>query len=372
MKINYYMPTRVIAGENCVFENRAVLKDLGRRALIVTGKHSARANGSYADVVKALEANGQTYALYDQVVSNPTVDNAYEAAALARREQCGFIVAIGGGSPLDAAKVAAALALREVEKAEIFGTVFTGALPIAAVPTTAGTGSEVSPAAVLTNDAEQTKTSISFPALFARFAFLDARYTETLPRQVTINTAIDALSHAIEGMLSIRASAPSDMLARESIRLIAECFEDLGGEQAGLPVRWKLLYASTLAGMVIANAGTTAVHALGYMLTYFKHLDHGRANGLLLAQYLRFVEEAERSPKAGPSGRIGEILGALQLGSVGEFARILDRLLGEKEKPEDLELEYYADRSITTKNIQNCALKPDRDDLLRILRGSFA
>jgi alcohol dehydrogenase class IV len=371
MKINSYMPVRVLAGENCVFEYRSFLKELGDRALIVTGKHSARANGAYADAVKALEANGQSHVLYDQVVSNPTVDNAYEAAALARREQCGFIVAIGGGSPLDSAKAAAALALQEVGKAELFGTAFTRALPVAAIPTTAGTGSEVTPSAVLTNDAEQTKTSISSPVLFARFAFLDARYTGALPRRVTINTAIDALSHAIEGMLSIRASALSDLPARESIRLIAECFEDLGGEQPGLPVRWKLLYASTLAGTVIANTGTTAGHALGYMLTYFKHIDHGRANGLLLAEYLKFIEE-----KTGPSGRLGEILGALRMGSVGEFARVLDRLLdgdpGPQEKPEAPELEYYADRSIKAKNIQNCAVKPDREDLLRILQGSFA
>ena len=313
MNINYYMPTRIIAGAHCVFENRSLLKELGDRALIVTGKHSAKANGSYADVVKALEANGQTHVLYDRVVSNPTVDNAFEAADLARREGCGFIVAIGGGSPLDAAKAAAALALREIKRAEIFGTVFTAALPIAAVPTTAGTGSDVTPYAILTNDAEQTKTSVSSPALFARLAFLDAAYTAALPRRVTVNTAVDALSHAIEGLLSIRASAPSDLLARESIRLIAECFDDLDRENPGPQVRGKLLYASTLAGMVIANTGTTAVHALGYMLTYFKHIDHGRANGLLLAHYLKFIEEQE-----GPSGRLAESLGALRLENLGE------------------------------------------------------
>jgi alcohol dehydrogenase class IV len=370
MKTNYYMPTRILAGSHCIFENRSFLKELGDRALIVTGKHSAKANGAYGDAVKALEANGQTHVLYDQVVSNPTVDNAFEAAEKARREGCGFIVAIGGGSPLDTAKAAAALALREIDKAEIFRTAFTAALPIAAVPTTAGTGSEVTPYAILTNDPEQTKTSISSPALFARFAFLDAAYTEALPRRVTVNTAIDALSHAIEGMLSVRASAPSDLLARESVRLIAECFDALGGEHPGPEARWKLLYASTLAGMVIANTGTTAVHALGYMLTYFKHVDHGRANGLFLAQYLKFVEEKE-----GPSGRVRDILGALRLGTIGEFSGILNRLLeadqSPAEKPGALELEDYADRSIKAKNIQNCAVKPDRDDLLRILRGSL-
>jgi alcohol dehydrogenase class IV len=367
MKINYSMPTRILMGENCVFEHRGFLGCLGAKALLVTGKHSARANGALDDVVKALEANRQAFFLYDQVMSNPTVDCAFDAAAAAQREGCDFVLAIGGGSPMDAGKAAAALAVQELKRSEIFGASFPKALPIAAVPTTAGTGSEVTPYAILTNDIAQTKTSISSPAMFPQLALLDAGYMRDLSPVVTVNTAIDALSHAVEGMLSVRASALSDILAKESISIIAGCFDALKGEGLDMAVRRNLLYASTLAGMVIANTGTTAIHSMGYMLTYFKHLDHGRANGLLFAEFLKFVEARE---DAKGRRRIPEILSALRMGSLDEFAAALEGLLGKREKVAAGELEQWAEKAIATKNIRNCVVELKKDELLEIFRKS--
>jgi alcohol dehydrogenase class IV len=315
-------------------------------------------------MVKALEANGQTYTLYDKVMSNPTVDCVFEAAELAKSGGYSFVAALGGGSPMDAAKAAAALALTKVRKDELFGAALTDALPVAAVPTTAGTGSELTQYAILTNDAAGTKTSVASPALFPRFAFLDARYTAGLDRNITVNTAIDALSHAVEGMLSLRASALSDVLARESIAAIAACFPVL--EAAGtidMDTRRKLLYASALAGMVIANTGTTAVHAMGYLLTYNKNIDHGRANGLLFANFLKFIEEKEKN--AG-SRRIPAILSALSMKNVDEFGRNLDKLLGVREKLTPAELEQYAETAVKAKNISNCVIRAEREDLLEI------
>jgi alcohol dehydrogenase class IV len=364
MKLDYYMPTKIVTGENCIFENRNLLVGLGKKALIVTGKNSARANGSLADMVRALEANGQAYTLYDKVMSNPTVDCVFEAADLAKSGGCSFVAALGGGSPMDAAKAAAALARIKVQKAELFGAALTDALPVAAVPTTAGTGSEVTQYAILTNDAAGTKTSVASPALFPRFAFLDARYMAGLDRNITVNTAIDALSHAVEGMLSVRASALSDVLARESIAAIAACFPVLeAAGTIGTDTRWKLLYASTLAGMVIANTGTTAVHAMGYLLTYNKNIDHGRANGLLFASFLKFIEEKEKNSG---SRRIPAILSALGMQNVDEFGRNLDKLLGVREKLTSAELEQYAKTAIKAKNILNCVIRAEQADLLEI------
>lgn len=367
MKINYCMPTRVIMGDNCVFENRGFLRDLGKKALIVTGRSSAKANGSYTDLIKALDANGQSYALYDRVMSNPTVDCVFEAAAMAQQERCDCIIAIGGGSPMDAAKAAAGIAVQEVRKADIFAAAFTKALPIAAIPTTAGTGSEVTPYAILTNDAAQTKTSIGSPVLFPRFAFLDAVYMQGLHKQVTINTAIDALSHAIEGMLSVRASPLTDAAAKESIAAIIDSFTAMEQEHLDLKVRQKLLWASTLGGMVIANTGTTAVHAAGYMLTYFKNIDHGRANGLLLGHYLKVLEKKDRTLH---TNRVREMVSVLKPGGLEAFALSLDRLLGIRERFDPAELEDFAERSIKAKNILNCVIKLEKEDILEILKQS--
>jgi alcohol dehydrogenase class IV len=368
MSFNYFMPTRIVMGDNCVFENRFLLAELGAKALIVTGKNSARANGSLDDVTRALGANGQSFYLFDRVMSNPTVDCAFEGAEAAKKEKCDFVIGIGGGSPMDAAKAAAALAVRDIPKALVFTTSYTEALPLAAIPTTAGTGSEVTPYAILTNDEAKTKTSLASPALFPRLALLDAKYLAGLNRATTINTTLDALSHAVEGMLSVRSSPLSDAMAKASIRAIAECFEAV---KAAVPpeVRRKLLWASTLAGMVITNTGTTAVHAMGYQLTYWKNIDHGRANGLLMGEFLKFCAEREASRRP---GRAGEILQALGLESPEAFSLILDSLLGKRETADAVELESWADRALTAKNISNCYIVPDRQDILRMLKNSLA
>jgi alcohol dehydrogenase class IV len=362
------MPTKVVMGEHCVSQNRLLLRELGKRALIVTGRNSARANGSLDDVVQALEANGQSFYLFDQVMSNPTVDCVFEAAGAAKKEGCDFVIAIGGGSPMDAAKAAAALALTDIPRSQVFVSAYPRALPLAAIPTTAGTGSEVTPYAILTNDEAKTKTSLASPALFPRLALLDAKYLDGLSRAVTVNTALDALSHAIEGFLSVRASPLSDLLAEESVRLIAGSFAVLGGERYSPELRRKLLWASTLAGMVITNTGTTAVHALGYQLTYWKNIDHGRANGLLLGEFLRFCAEKEQVL---PERRAKKLLSVMGLESPEAFSRLLDGLLGIREHLSEAERESYVLRALAAKNIANCYIKPDAQDLLQIYAASL-
>jgi alcohol dehydrogenase class IV len=363
-----------VEGDGCVLAERRRLAELGTKALIVTGRRSARANGSLADAEKALAENGQQARLFDQVDSNPTVACVLAGAEMARREGCDFVIGIGGGSPMDAAKVIAALALQPGIKADgIFDAAMSAALPIAAVPTTAGTGSELTPYSILTNDAAETKTSVAGNALFPRVALLDARYTYGLPRNVTVNTAIDAMCHAVEGMLSARSSFMTDTLAIESLSLIGASLVKLAlldNKEPDADCRRTLLRASALAGMVIANTGTTAVHAMGYGLTYHRHIDHGRANGLLLARYLRFVEEREKAADEG-GRKVADILKALGFSSVDGLASALDTLLGEREAFTDAELRSYAAKAITTKNIANCRVKPSEADLLAVMRSSL-
>jgi alcohol dehydrogenase class IV len=372
MTSKYYMPTRVFTGIDCISNNKEVFKTLGKTALIVTGARSAKENGSEKDVRMALESVGISYLLFDRVKSNPTVACVKEGAETARLNGVDFIIAIGGGSPMDAGKAIALLAAQEIDEAELFsGNYKNGVLPVACVPTTAGTGSEVTQYAILTNDKAQTKTSIATDYLFPAVAFLDSKYMRDLPVGTTVNTAIDALSHAVEGMLSVRASLVSNTLATESIRLIMESIPELlkaaaaGTRAISLQTREMLLQASMMAGMVIAQTGTTAVHAMGYSLTYFKDIDHGRANGLLLAEYLRLVEKQQ--PELS-----GRILKSLGLAGVNEFRELMDRLLGTKEAISAEEIRQYSALAMKTKNISNSIVKPDEEDLTRIFEASFA
>lgn len=365
MDYNFYMPTRIIAGKDCIVKNAPVFTSLGKKAMIVTGAASAKKNGSLEDVTKALQSVGVNYVIFDKIMSNPTIAIAYEGAGLAKKEKVNFIIAIGGGSPMDAGKAIALLASQTIKEEDLFsGNYKNQILPMVFVPTTAGTGSEVTQYSILTNDKAQTKTSIATPLLFPTIAFLDAKYMMGLGKTTTINTAIDALSHAVEGMLSARSTIMSNMLAAESIMAIADSLEDLKSGKLSYERREKLLYASMLAGIVIAHTGTTAVHSMGYSLTYFKNIDHGRANGLLLGGFLDFV--IQRKPEL-----IYRILSLMGLSSIESLIAILDELLGEADSITEEEIKEYSKIAIKAKNIPNCAVIPELKDLEEIYRVSM-
>jgi len=364
MKFNFFVPTKIIMDDGCITKNADSLKPLGKKALVVTGARSAKANGSLDALCGALIANGQTWEIFDRVMSNPTVDCVYEGAALARSSGADFVVAIGGGSPMDAAKAIAMLACTDISKEQIFGGGYDKRLPLCCIPTTAGTGSEVTQYAILTNDAAQTKTSLASPALFPDLALLDSGYLEGLSKSVMTNTVIDAFSHAVEGFLANRANVLTDALALEAISVIGGLFSALAEWRLTAEDRAKLLYASTLGGMVIAHTGTTAVHSMGYSLTYFKDIDHGRANGLLLAEFLAFT--AQQRPD-----RVTPILSAAGLDTTADMKRVLARLLGNCEVFTDEEIEKYAVIGIKAKNIANCIVKPSEEDLKELYRLSF-
>jgi len=367
------MPTKVIMGDNCIINNKECLGTLGKKAIIVTGRNSAKVNGSEADVIQALEALNIEYIIYDQVMSNPSIECAYKGAKLAKEEKVDFVIAIGGGSPMDAAKAIALLAAQDIEESQLFsGKYGTEVLPIIAVPTTAGTGSEVTQYSILTNDSLKTKTSIATELIFPTFTFLDSKYMEQLSIVATINTSIDALSHAVEGMLSVRASIISSALASESIRMIMDMTPKLlkalktnDIKVLDSSVREQLLHASFLAGIVIAQTGTTAVHAMGYSLTYFKNIDHGRANGLLLGEYLKLVEKEDPVLTT-------RIIQAMGLDSIEGFQIIIDELFGEKEDISLDEITQFSSMAIKTGNINNCKVKPKEKDIVDMYAISFA
>ncbi|MDR1143091.1 MAG: iron-containing alcohol dehydrogenase [Spirochaetaceae bacterium] len=381
MTLNYLMPTRLLMGENCLFEQRLFLVQLGKKACIVTGKHSAKANGAYDDVVETLKANGQGHVLYDGVMNNPTDTCVFEAGKLAKAEGCDFMLAIGGGSPMDAAKAAAVLAVNDISKEEMFNLQFTTALPIAAVPTTAGTGSEVTQYSVLVDttgpDGKTSrpggpvKRSMGSPLLFPRCAFLDARYMKNLSRNITVHTALDALSHAVEGFLCLRANGISDMLAKESMALMGDCFEPLltfPGNPSEVPpeIREKLLLASTLAGMAISQSGTAVPHSMGYHFTLNWGTDHGRANGLLMKPFLTLCLNRERADSS-ITPRIPALVKALGM-DLERFFDIIEQLLGTRERAAEAELAEWGARPM--KNAANTYIQPTQAEIGALFRAA--
>lgn len=213
-----YMPTKVFFGSGCVSENGAELKALGSRAMIVTGKHSSRINGSLAAVEQALQANGQTYVIFDEIEENPSVETVAVAAGIAVKEQVDFFVAVGGGSPMDASKAISLLAANPsaIDHAEerLYHPEPMQGYPVAAVPTTSGTGSEVTPYAILTRHDLHTKQSIAHK-WFADLAFVDAGYVKTSSYENMVSTCVDALAHLIESYLNTNANAYNGYIQRK-------------------------------------------------------------------------------------------------------------------------------------------------------------
>lgn len=372
MNINFYMPTRAIMAEECIHKSSELIKIYGKKAIIVTGVSSAKSCGALQDVTDVLSNMEIQYCIYDKIKSNPTISSAYEGAEYAKANQADFVIGIGGGSPMDAAKAIALLAAQDIKEEDLFSSKYENlALPIILIPTTAGTGSEVTPYAILTNDKKMTKTSLSTPLLFPKLALLDAKYTKDLPLTVTINTALDAMSHAIEGMLTVRSSDISDNIALESIKQIAMCLKTItygknhsSASHLAFAIREKLLYASMMAGIVIAHTGTTAVHSMGYNLTYFKNIDHGRANALLLPSFLRFVSKSD--PVI-----VKKILFTMGMESMDEFEALFLGLLDGSENITEKELERYATIAIQAKNIKNSRIVPNKEDIIKIYTRSL-
>lgn len=344
MQFKFHMPVRAHFEEGCIRKYGSEMAAFGKKAIIVTGGRSAKASGALDDILEVLKGLGIGYYIFDKVENNPSTANVAEGGAAARQFGADFVIGIGGGSPLDAAKAVAVLAANDMEPEKLFENRFENKpLPVIAVPTTAGTGSEVTPYSVLTRKEKQTKGSFGTPDTFPAIAFLDPVYTESQPHEVTVNTAIDALSHCVEGYLSKRSTPVGDILAREGIRLFGECSQSLANGQISRKIREKLLYASMLGGMVIAHTGTTIVHGAGYNYTYFMDIPHGRANGYLMAEYLRF--NSSYAPD-----KTKDIIALLGLTDIDAFAGLIESLIGKPPELSGEEISKYAAITMTQKS----------------------
>ncbi len=336
-----FMPTRVILGKGCVKENASLFAEFGKKACIVTGKTSAQKSGALADVTETLTSQHIAYTIFDEVENNPSVETCFRGGQKAKAYGADFVIAIGGGSPMDAAKAVAAFATNDMAPMDIYGTFKNNPLPLLTVPLTAGTGSEVTPYSVLTVEEIENKKSFSHPESFSKIAFLDPGYLESLPRSVLFDTTADALSHALESMLCKRTSDISNVYAEAALRHLGKLIPDV---IAGKPDFEKLLFASSLAGMAIAHTGTVVVHSMGYLLTYYNNVPHGRANALLLPGFLKLC--AKHVP-----ARVTPVLKAFGAETVEALCGIITQLVDEPVLLTEKEVKTFAKKAISAKNV---------------------
>ncbi len=291
-----YMPTRIFTGIGILHKHRDLFSGLGDRCLIITSAHSGKASGALDDLNAILEEYHISCLVFDSIKENPTVVSCIEAGNKANEMDADFIIGVGGGSVLDAAKTAAIVASNPgLCEEDIYKQAWKNRpKPLILIGTTAGTGSEVTGVSVMTN-AKGIKKSIHSDDLYALYALGDPNYTKSMPMRVRISTAIDALAHLLESYFSNNADDISRAYAFEGVRLLYPQLRKMASQEALSIEDMQTVYnASILGGLAINITGTVFCHTLGYYFTEHYHLPHGFACALFTNDLLDYEETNQK------------------------------------------------------------------------------
>lgn len=324
MRFEFATAGRIVFGPGALREAVPAVSSMGKRVLLITGASLVRAQ----PLLEGLEAEKVDTAIF-QVEGEPTTERVSRGLEAARSHGSEIIIGIGGGSALDTAKAIAALATNPgdiLDYLEVIGhgkTIIEAPLPLIAIPTTSGTGTEVTRNAVIGSPEHKVKVSLRSPLMLPRLALVDPELTYDLPADITASTGLDALTQLIEPFVSVKANPIADALAREGIRCAAQALPALHREPADRNAREKMALASLLGGMAMANATLGGVHGFAGPLGGMFPIPHG----VVCSRLLPYVMDAnlsaleERQADSPVLGRYREI-GSLLIGD--EKARAID------------------------------------------------
>lgn len=330
---------RIVMGPGSIKTIGTEVKARGaNRVLIVTDKGVVAA-GLLKSIEESFRAVKIKYAVFDKVEPDPRYEIVADCVEMAKKERAQLLVGIGGGSPMDITKTAAIMLTNKGPIGAYFGVnlVPKPGLPIILVPTTAGTGSEVTPIAILSDEGEKLKKGIVSPYLYPAISILDAELTLGLPPHVTAATGMDALIHGIEAFTSVNATGITDMFNLRAIELIYKNIRIAYAKGDNIEARTAMMEGALLAGVGFANAGVTAVHAFAYPIGAEFHIPHGIANTLMLPHVIRFnvLGNLEKFAQlAKPFGIPTEGLDNLQI--VDKVIAAIDRLADDIKVPRHL------------------------------------
>lgn len=281
------------------YARKEIAKEINKRhftkALLVTDKDLMNC-GVVQKIEEVLLANMTPYEIDDEVKPNPTIENVKQGLEIFRNSGSDFILAVGGGSVIDTAKAIAVVATNpqneDVVSLEGVDQSTNAPIPLIAVPTTAGTGSETTMDYVITNTLEKRKMACMDSKVVPVAAIVDTEIMASLPLKLTAATAMDALTHAIESYLSLGAFSFSEMLSLKAVNLIADNFLKVIADPSDLAIRKELAIAQYMAGMSFTNVGLGIVHSMAHPLSAFYDIPHGVANALILPYVLEYNAEA--------------------------------------------------------------------------------
>lgn len=356
----------ILTGCGCVRRIGAIAAPFGARGVIATGATSGTASGAVEAISASFGECGIEYEILDRIKSEPTVGDVDAIRKVMREAEACFVVGVGGGSAMDAAKAAAGLA-REGEPTAVFlheAKEARPGVPLITVPTTSGSGAEVTPNAVITDPESDTKQSIRNGSYLPAVAIVDPQLTVSCPPRVTAHSGADALTQAIEAFVSLNATALTDALSCEAARLLWGNLERAYADGADLEARTACSYGSLMAGIALSNARLGAVHGMAHPVGVRLGAPHGLVCAVLLAEVVRanlpFAREkyARLEEITGPG--LPERLEALneRLGLYGDLAAY---------PLADLDFAVIAQESMPSGSLKANPKKFDKEDVINVL-----
>lgn len=379
MDFVFRTPTRVIFGRGVVEKVGEECRKLGgTKAFLVTGRTATKNSPYFAKIMDSLQSAGLKVIVYSEVESDPSVETVDRGAEIFRKEGCDIAIGFGGGSPMDAAKAIAGLQANPGSMAEFIRgqkRMTNPTFPIVCIPTTAGTASEVTAAAVTTDLKTKEKIGISSDHIMPRVALVDPELHLSMPPNVTAATGMDALTHAIEGYVSLNAEPISDALCLHAIRLIGANLRKAVANGSDIEARSNMVLGSLIAGLGFTNVGLGAVHAVAHPLGGHFGIPHGVANGLMLpyvmeynlmANFAKFKEIAEALGKntAGLSLRDAAYLSVEAVRELNRDVGI-PNTLGELGVTEE-HLPILVEHSMTSRSLPTNPRKLSAEDIRKI------
>lgn len=356
-QFDFYMPAQILSGKGIVTLSNDIFGTLGKKCLIVTGKSSAKKCGALSDVTSALDKANIEYCIFNKITENPLTATCCDGGRTAREFDADFVIGIGGGSPLDAAKAICVYAANEhIVNDEIYSAeILNPPLPLVLIGTTAGTGSEVSGVSVLTRE-NGRKQSVSGKNYYAKYVFADPKYTYCVPPAVTVSTALDAFAHAVESYFSKKNDFLSRKFSCLAVSEIVPILLKLRDADFTLSEdeRDKLYFASLYAGFALNKGGTCFPHGMGYALTEDYGLPHGMACAVFIPAFLR-------EAKKGDSKGYMELIKSAGI-SENELLRLLESLCKADITIPIEKIEEYRVRWANLKNFKNSPTDFGADD----------
>ncbi len=288
MAYRFKVPAATYIGADALYASEAALRRLGKKALVVSGKHVTKA-GAVKRLTDFLETIGTAWELFNDIPGEPTDEMVLAGVQKYREAGCDFLIGMGGGSPLDTAKAIAAMSVLKGEISGFMGAELTGEFPpVMAVPTTAGTGSEATIFTVITDSKKDVKMLLKGDALLPALAVVDPAFTLSAPAGITAATGMDALTHAVESFVSRQANDLTDMYALDAIKRIFAFLPTAYTNGGDKKAREEMAIAAYEAGVCINNASVTLVHGMSRPIGALFHVPHGISNAMLLAQCMEY------------------------------------------------------------------------------------